>query len=307
MEVSKDVISNEFSTIQDEICSFLKDFTGQSFTEDLWDYTKGSGGGRTRVWEATSDNDFLEKGGVAFSSISGDNLPKAATDAHNLPGDSKFMATGVSIVIHPRNPHIPTIHMNIRYFETDNTWWFGGGIDLTPYYPIKNQIIDFHCLLKQVCEKHNQPFDKFKDACDKYFFLPHRNESRGIGGIFFDQLNTSNVPSKSKKELFDFVCDVGRTFNILYKISLQNHSMDYSDNQREFQLIRRSRYVEFNLLWDRGTKFGIQSNGRTESILMSMPATAIWKYNYSPPKGSEEDSIIQYYFTPRDWASISKD
>lgn len=292
------VIVERFKSIQDSICQFLEETTGENFFEDSWDYTKGKGGGRTRVWEGS----VIEKGGVNFSAISGDSLPKAATDAHQLPSDQGFEATGVSIVIHPKNPFVPTIHMNIRYFLTNGKWWFGGGIDLTPYYPKREQIIYFHKKLKEVCIKHNHPFETYKETCDKYFFLPHREEARGVGGIFFDQLNSEST-TFTMEELFEFVCDLGMSFIPIYKkFLIENLNDEYTDQQREFQLIRRSRYVEFNLLWDRGTKFGIQSNGRTESILMSMPATVIWKYNYCPPEGSAEAEILKTYFSPRNWA-----
>ena len=303
-ELENETIVDAFKGIQDSICQFLVESTKQTFHEDPWEYTKGRGGGRTRVWEGDVASQAIEKGGVNFSAIEGDQLPQAATDAHQLDGDSGFMATGVSIVIHPSNPHVPTIHMNIRYFITQGKWWFGGGIDLTPYYPQRNQVIAFHKTMRDVCERHDQPYEKFKKTCDTYFFLPHREEARGVGGIFFDQLNTTTC-SQSAQSLFEFVCDLGMSFIDLYRPFLQdNLSLSYTEAQREFQLIRRARYVEFNLLWDRGTKFGIQSSGRTESILMSMPATAIWKYDYKPPADSEEEKIVQFYFQAQDWVNM---
>jgi coproporphyrinogen III oxidase len=306
MSLESEVVVEAFKGVQDAICDFLTNSTGQVFLEDPWEYEKGRGGGRTRVLEAKGAEDVIEKGGVNFSAIEGDTLPQAATSAHKLPGDVGFLATGVSIVLHPHNPHVPTIHMNVRYFLTGDKWWFGGGIDLTPYYPQKHQVIAFHKLLREVCQRHDQPYDTYKATCDTYFYLPHRNESRGVGGIFFDQLSTSTSPL-SAQALLDFVCDLGMSFIELYRPFVErNVTLTFTEAHREFQLIRRARYVEFNLLWDRGTKFGIESNGRTESILMSMPATAIWRYNYTPAPGSEEESIVQFYFQAQDWVHLEE-
>src|SRR3990167_2464273 len=292
-------IIDTYKQVQDAICNFLVETTGQQFLEDPWEYNKGTGGGRTRVWEYQSG--VIEKGGVNFSAIYGDQLPTAAIASAQIP-NSSFVATGVSIVIHPSNPHVPTIHMNIRYFEAGGQWWFGGGIDVTPYYPVKSQVIEFHRKLKNICEKYKQDYEKLKEECDKYFFLSHRNETRGVGGIFFDQFSAND--SVTKGDLLAFTRDLGYGFIDIYRMFLENTKNEYCEKQREFQLIRRSRYVEFNLLFDRGTKFGIQSQGRTESILMSMPTTAIWKYNWSPDPDSEEAKFMSFYLKPQNWLEM---
>jgi len=221
---------------------------------------------------------------------------------------SEFRTTGVSVVIHPHNPMVPTVHMNIRYFEAGDlsnnnvqVWWFGGGIDLTPTYPKFGQIIAFHKGLQAICTKHRQDYTKFKKTCDEYFYLPHRKECRGVGGIFFDHLH-----DKPKKDLWAFVKDVGMKLAELYEPFLQHKSAAFTSEQRKYQLWRRSRYVEFNLLWDRGTKFGIQSNGRTESILMTMPKTACWMYSHTPQAGTPEGNLIELYLKPQDWANLTE-
>jgi coproporphyrinogen III oxidase len=220
---------------------------------------------------------------------------------HKLPSGAKFHAAGVSLVLHPWNPHVPTIHMNVRYFECGNVWWFGGGIDVTPYYPVPEQIVAFHQHLKRICETHQQPYEQYKLQCDDYFTLPHRGEMRGIGGIFFDNLTTPN-----KKAALDFIIALGSAFKGLYEPFIDaNSSKSYGTRHRDYQLVRRGRYTEFNLLYDRGTKFGLQSNGRTESILMSLPAVALWKYNWRPPMGSYEEMVNAFYLQPQDWASMS--
>eukprot|EP01098_Paradermamoeba_levis_P004662 TRINITY_DN1986_c0_g1_i2.p1 TRINITY_DN1986_c0_g1~~TRINITY_DN1986_c0_g1_i2.p1 ORF type:complete len:352 (-),score=115.89 TRINITY_DN1986_c0_g1_i2:131-1060(-) len=304
--------------------------TGEKYLEDLWTH-KEKGGGRTRVWEGTeptvtNDDEIsfgnkLEKGGVNFSSVTGASLPPSALAQLKLPassdGKAPFTATGVSLVLHPFNPHIPTIHMNVRYFEVvinnekneaKKYWWFGGGIDLTPVYPQRAQVIRFHKLLQKVCVDHGQNFATHKDECDKYFFLKHRNEMRGVGGIFFDHLNDVNYPGLTKRQLFNFIIGLGFAFNDAYSVLLQeNKDLKCTKHQRDFQLFRRSRYVEFNLIYDRGTLFGLQSQGRTESILMSLPATAKWRYNWTPkPEEKAETELIEVYLRPgHDWASMN--
>jgi len=301
------VIADGFRQVQDTICQFLKNATGENYHQDEWKYQdykpNGSGGGITRVWES----DILEKGGVNFSAIHGTNLPASAVPNFKGPFPH-FFATGVSLVIHPRNPHIPTVHLNIRYFEAENErkekiWWFGGGIDLTPYYPTKSQIKQFHTKLKNVCEKHNQPYLKYKEECDAYFFLKHRGEARGVGGIFFDRLN-----DRPKEELFAFVKELGMAFVEIYKPMVERgKEMVVSEEERDFQLYRRSRYVEFNLLWDRGTKFGINSGGRTESYLMSMPRLVKWMYNWEPEEGTKEDELTSFFLKPQDWVDMEEE
>eukprot|EP01094_Clydonella_sp_ATCC50884_P013082 TRINITY_DN23352_c0_g1_i1.p1 TRINITY_DN23352_c0_g1~~TRINITY_DN23352_c0_g1_i1.p1 ORF type:complete len:349 (-),score=102.65 TRINITY_DN23352_c0_g1_i1:497-1453(-) len=300
MDVSE--IESAFKEVQDHICKYFVETAGVEYLEDVWAYEKGEGGGRTRVWEGAED-DALEKAGVNFSGILGASLPQSASMALKIAPDTPFRATGVSLVIHPRNPTVPTIHMNIRYFECGDVWWFGGGIDLTPYYISEEQVVAFHRGLKAVCERHAQDYVAFKQWCDRYFYLKHRNEARGVGGIFYDHLDPSS--GKSKQQLLDFSTDLGHSFVDLYRPFFDHHrTWPYTEAQREFQLYRRSRYVEFNLLFDRGTKFGIDSNGRTESILMSMPAVAKWRYNHVPEQGSAEEEFVSKFLHARDWLGV---
>jgi len=298
-------IEKGFRDVQDHICKFFLERTGQKYQEDIWNYDKGEGGGVTRIWEGQDDHDPLEKAGVNFSGIKGPSLPASALTQLKLEA-GPFYAAGVSLVIHPRNPHIPTIHMNIRYFESGESWWFGGGIDLTPYYPIADQVIQFHKTLKEVCERNGHDYSAYKKVCDGYFFIQHRGEMRGVSGIFFDHLTTSDKQLKTKEQLWTFVRDLGTTFTSIYGpfIEKSRQALPYTPSQREFQLIRRSRYVEFNLVYDRGTKFGLQSEGRAESILMSLPAVAIWKYNWKPIPKSAEDILITFYLKPQDWVNM---
>ncbi|EGC37524.1 coproporphyrinogen III oxidase [Dictyostelium purpureum] len=311
-------IKKGFEYIQDEICKFLIETTGgkQVYLEDNWQYHKGSGGGRSRVWEGNNEEGFyengtdlkqfekIEKGGVNFSYIVGSNLPSAAATQFKISPDTQYIATGVSLVIHPYNPNVPTIHMNVRYFEAGSTWWFGGGVDLTPVYPRLEQVKQFHQTLKNVCDKYGD--EKFKTSyalgkaeCDTYFYLPHRGETRGIGGLFYDHLKSDNPEDKAA--IWKFIYQLGLSFIDLYKPFLvDNSDLTYTKIQREYQLYRRSRYVEFNLLFDRGTKFGIMSEGRTESILMSLPAVAKWKYNYTPEPNTKEAELLTF-LKPRDW------
>ena len=289
-------IQDGFKDIQDLICNFLSDEDGVRYTEDLWDYHKGTGGGRTRVWEHAN---VLEKGGVNFSAIHGDSLPPSAATQFQVPQGTPFLATGVSLVIHPWNPHIPTIHMNIRYFEAGDVWWFGGGIDLTPYYPVLDEVVAFHKRIKQVCDESGADYAADKAECDDYFLLKHRGETRGVGGVFFDHLR------EDKDKHFRYVTNLGRAFPDLYRPFVQGHKNDaYTEEQREFQLYRRGRYVEFNLVYDRGTLFGLQSQGRTESILMSLPATAHWRYDWHPPEGTPEAKLTEFFLKPQDWLAM---
>jgi len=280
--ISKQEITDRFKIIQNSICNSLEQEDGLSgFHEDIWERLEG-GGGISRVLE---NGAMIEKGGVNFSAVFGetpDNIKQAFGYS-----SGEFYATGVSIVLHPINPFVPIIHMNIRYFEmNDGTWWFGGGIDLTPHYIDREDASFFHKSLKNVCDKHHESFyHKFKQWADDYFYIKHRNETRGIGGLFFDRLNASG----SKLALFNFVEDVGNSFTPIYqKISRKNKEKSFSERERNWQLIRRGRYVEFNLVLDRGTKFGLETNGRTESILMSLPPLAAWNYNFTPEENSPE-------------------
>jgi coproporphyrinogen III oxidase len=287
--MDKEYISNFFKDLQDRICISLEKEDGKSkFKEDLW-LRDGGGGGRTRV---ITDGNIIEKGGVNFSSVYG-KMPPKIIDYLKVEGNN-FFATGVSIVIHPISPMIPIIHMNVRYFEIDDgLYWFGGGIDLTPHYINKDDAYYFHSELKKICDKYDKNYYKrFKEWADNYFFLKHRNETRGIGGIFFDRLNHISE-NKTKEELFNFVKDVGNRFsNIYINIIRKNKDKTYSEREKKWQLIRRSRYVEFNLIYDAGTKFGLETNGRVESILMSMPPQAIWLYDYKPEKNSKEQETL---------------
>jgi coproporphyrinogen III oxidase len=288
----KDTVTATFRKVQDTICAFLSEADAPC-REDAWSYATGSGGGITRVWE---EGPLLEKGGVGFSAIEGNSLPPSAATQFKIPPSTKFFATGVSLVMHPRNPHVPTVHMNIRYFEAGEVSWFGGGIDLTPYYPKESQVETFHRSLRKICLEHGRDYATFKQACDEYFFLKHRNEARGIGGLFFDHLQAD------KPKDLAFTEALGLSFANLYRPFLLNRDLPFTEKQRDFQLYRRARYVEFNLLFDRGTLFGLQSGGRTESILMSMPPLAKWAYGYTPDPGSDEEKLTTYFLKPRDWA-----
>lgn len=282
--VDRNSIAEEFRRIQDEICIGLETEDGKAtFLEDAWTHANG-GGGRTRV---LANGHVIEKGGVNFSAVEGE-LPVFMKDKVNAQA-TRFFATGVSIVIHPYSPMVPIIHMNIRYFETNaGDSWFGGGIDLTPIYVNDEQAQAFHTKMKDVCDRYSPVFyPRFKAWADDYFFITHRNETRGIGGIFFDYLRPSEVLSQA--ELFHFVADVGRTFLKAYlPIVSANKTMSFTDQNKQWQLLRRGRYVEFNLVYDRGTRFGLETGGRIESILMSLPEHASWLYNHIPSEGSEE-------------------
>ena len=289
-------ISDTFRKVQDRISGFLSaEDRGRPYREDVWDYHQGSGGGITRIWE---EGPLLEKGGVGFSAIQGKSLPKAASTQLKIAPGTPFFACGVSLVLHPRNPHVPTVHMNVRYFEAGSTWWFGGGIDVTPYYPEVSQVAGFHRALRALCREHGRDYGTYKRACDEYFFLKHRGEPRGVGGIFFDHAQTGQT------EDLNFAEALGLAFPSLYAPFLSNRDKPWSEEQRQFQLYRRSRYVEFNLLQDRGTLFGLQSNGRTESILMSMPPLARWIYDWQPIPGSDEEKLTEFFLKPRDWADM---
>ncbi len=282
-----------FLQLQDSICTGLAQTDGaKTFHEDTWQ-RPGGGGGRTRV---LADGAIFEKAGVNFSEVFGQMTPEFAKQ---LPGDGvDFSATGVSLVLHPRNPMIPTVHANFRYLTKGDKSWFGGGADLTPYYPFREDVIHFHKTWKDVCSRHSAPIDypKFKKWCDDYFFLPHRNEARGVGGIFFDYL------TDPFETLSAFVQDAGDHFLDAYLPIVQRRRNEpYSEEHRRFQEFRRGRYVEFNLIYDRGTIFGLKTGGRIESILMSLPPMVRWLYDYVPAPGSREAELYEY-LKPRDWA-----
>ena len=292
-------ISARFKEIQQSIIDGLEQADGKSkFTTDTWD-RPGGGGGVSRV---IKHGNVFEKGGVNFSAVHGDISPEVAK---MLKTDAKtFYATGVSIVIHPHSPFVPTIHMNIRYFELPDTgkYWFGGGIDLTPSYVYQEDGQHFHGVMKALCDKHSpEYYIKFKEWADNYFYIPHRNETRGIGGIFFDHLSEEKE-GKSKSEIFDFVCDTGNSFLAAYlPIVEKRRDVSYNDDQKKWQLIRRGRYVEFNLVYDRGTLFGLKTNGRIESILMSLPEYASWEYAHQPEDNTPENEALSYFKKGRNW------
>ena len=270
--------------------------------EDEWTRQEGGGG---RTWAFHSGR-FLEKGGINFSDVQGMQLPPTATQNRPELAGVSFHAMGVSVVLHPDNPHIPTSHANIRYFEAtppgkDKVWWFGGGFDLTPYYPIREDVIDWHKAAKKACDESGAgQYLRFKKWCDDYFYLRHRQETRGVGGIFFDDYTEGGFDAS-----LNFAINVGETFGDAYfKIFNKRKDTSFNQDQKEFQKYRRGRYAEFNLVFDRGTHFGLQSGGRTESILMSLPPEANWKYNWQPEEGSKEKELYDHYLQPQDWLEI---
>jgi len=288
--------------LQDTICNKLEEIdTKAKFKQDLWEREQG-GGGRTRVIE---DGNVFEKGGVNISKVYGP-LPKAMQEYFKVE-DVDFFACGLSLVLHPKNPFVPTVHANWRYFEMYDKngnvvkSWFGGGQDLTPYYLFEEDAIHFHKISKEACDKHNPEFyPKFKKQCDEYFWNTHRNESRGIGGLFFDYLQPNDEMSSEK--WFNFVTEIGNSFLEAYvPIVEKRKDISYTDENRKWQEIRRGRYVEFNLIHDKGTLFGLKTNGRIESILMSLPPHVQWVYDHNPEKGSEEEKLIKVLKEPKEW------
>lgn len=296
--LSKENIAEYFRNLQDNICAAIENTDGKGkFHEDQWQHLSG-GGGRTRV---ITDGNIIAKGGVNFSAVSGE-VSDALQKQLNLTEKSDYFATGVSIVQHPASPMVPIIHMNVRYFELSNgTCWFGGGIDLTPHYVVEADARWFHTQLKAACDKHSADYyPKYKEWADNYFYLPHRNETRGVGGIFFDYLKPND--QLTKEDLFAFVQSVGESFAPVYThLMAKNNPLPYGERETNWQMLRRGRYVEFNLVWDRGTKFGLETNGRTESILMSLPPVANWEYDYKPEPGSEEAKTLSLLKKGIDW------
>lgn len=295
--VEASTIIDFFKELQDDICRGLENLDGQGFfEEDEWQ-REGGGGGRTRIMQGRA----IEKGGVNFSQVNG-KVTDTMRESMNMNGEY-WLASGVSIVLHPVSPMVPIIHMNVRYFELDGgvDWWFGGGIDLTPHYIDREQARKFHLRLKAVCDGFDpDAYQKFKNWADDYFYLPHREETRGVGGIFFDHLNESgseprNPGGKSgpdKDAIFGFVRNVGKSFLPVYKEQFEGAIFrPYGSPQSTWQMLRRGRYVEFNLIWDRGTKFGLLSDGRTESILMSLPPQANWTYQYNFDQSNDADAV----------------
>ena len=303
--------------LQDTLCAALeREDGGGRFQEDAWTRPAG-GGGRSRV---LSDGAVFEQAGVGFSHVTGATLPASATATRPELAGKPFEALGVSLVIHPRNPYVPTVHLNVRFFlagqkaeispadenqesKIENPiWWFGGGFDLTPYYGFEADCVHWHRTARTACAPFGATlYPKFKQACDDYFFLKHRGEPRGIGGLFFDDFNAPGFAHS-----FALMRSVGDAFLPAYlPIVQQRRAISFGQRERDFQLYRRGRYVEFNLVWDRGTHFGLQSGGRTESILMSLPPLAAWRYDWSPAPGTPEARLHDIFLQPRDWAALS--
>jgi coproporphyrinogen III oxidase len=289
--------------LQDQICRALEvEEADARFIEDLWERAEG-GGGRTRV---LSNGAVFEQGGVNFSHVHGFSLPPSATAKRPELANRQFEAMGVSLVIHPRNPYVPTSHANVRFLIAKKDgepaiWWFGGGFDLTPFYPFHEDVLHWHQTARQACEPFgDEVYSRYKKWCDEYFFLKHRNETRGVGGLFFDDLNEPGFAQS-----FAFMQSVGNHYIPAYLPIVQKRkSTPYTERERNFQLYRRGRYVEFNLVFDRGTLFGLQSGGRTESILMSMPPVAHWQYNWQPEPGSPEAELYDTYLKPQNWLKL---
>jgi coproporphyrinogen III oxidase len=294
-----DTIKQYFLSLQQSICEGIEQLeAGASFKIDEWRNASG-GGGISKV----ITGGVIEKGGVNFSHVKGEELPAAASSRHIDIEGKPFEAIGVSVVIHPMNPYVPTSHANVRFFiadpEGDNpVWWFGGGYDLTPYYANELDVIAWHQTAKAACDDFdNSYYPRFKKWCDDYFYLKHRDEQRGVGGLFFDDFNEQGF-----EHAFGFMRSIGDSYIKAYQpIVEQRKDTPFSETERAFQAYRRGRYVEYNLLYDRGTIFGLQSNGRIESILMSLPPKVEWHYNYQPKAGSPEARLTEYFLKPRDW------
>ena len=294
-------VSDYLIDLQDRIASDIEQADGQAhFIEDRWDRPEG-GGGRSRVLE---NGAVFEKAGINFSDVAGSQLPPSATATRPQLAGAPFRAMGVSLVFHPRNPHVPTTHMNVRFFHAqpeggDPVWWFGGGFDLTPYYGYREDAAHWHNTAKAACDPFGEKlYPRFKNACDEYFHLPHRDEARGIGGIFFDDYDQGGFESA-----FAFLRSIGDHFIPAYRPIVERcKDLPATEAQRQFQLYRRGRYVEFNLVYDRGTLFGLQSKGRTESILMSLPPLVRWDYDFQPEPDTAEAELYQVSLQPQDWA-----
>lgn len=285
--------------LQNRICAAIESADGGArFREDLWQRDEG-GGGRTRI---LAGGEVFEQAGIGFSKVSGTTLPPSATQHRPELAGRNWTATGVSLVFHPRNPYVPTTHMNVRFFEAradgkEPVWWFGGGFDLTPFYPFDEDVRHWHAVARGVCQPFGDDvYARYKKWCDEYFFIKHRNETRGVGGLFFDDLHEGGF-----ERCFELLRSVGDGFLDAYlPIVERRKATPFAEREREFQLYRRGRYVEFNLVYDRGTLFGLQSGGRTESILMSLPPRVRFEYAYEPEAGSAEARLADY-LKPRDW------
>ena len=296
--LDKEGVKEYLLGLQDRICASLVAEDGGNFREDDWE-RPGGGGGRSRVLAGG----VIEKAGVNFSHVMGRELPAAASARRPELAGRGFEAMGVSVIVHPRNPFAPTSHANVRFFIAEKegeeaVWWFGGGFDMTPYYGFEEDAVHWHQTAQEACRPFgDELYGKFKKWCDEYFFLKHRDEPRGVGGLFFDDFNEGGFA-----HCFAFMRSVGEGFVAAYMPILQRRKgLEYGDRQRQFQLYRRGRYVEFNLVYDRGTLFGLQSGGRTESILVSMPPLVRWEYDWQPEKGSQEAELYDVFLKPRDW------
>lgn len=299
MNIPKETIKNYFLNLQETIVSRMETLDGKPFRRDAWDRPEG-GGGISRLVE---EGNFLERAGANFSHVMGEKLPPSATAHRPELAGRRWEAMGVSLVFHPRNPYVPTVHMNVRCFIAEKegeepVWWFGGGMDLTPYYGFEEDAVHFHATCKQALTPFGAEWHpRFKKWCDDYFFLKHRNEPRGVGGIFFDDLNTPDFDT-----CFNLMQSVGDHFLPAYvPIFERRKDMSFGERERDFQAYRRGRYVEFNLVFDRGTLFGLQSGGRTESILMSMPPIVKWRYDWKPEAGSPEARLYSDFLAAKDW------
>ena len=291
--MNPEVVRNYLTALQDRIVAQMEALDDRPFGRDEWTRAEG-GGGVTRILEGGK---LLERGGVGFSHVTGTKLPPSASAHRPEIAGRAWQAMGVSLVFHPRNPHIPTVHMNVRFFVAGDVWWFGGGMDLTPYYPVEEDCAHFHHANRAALAPFPGLHERFKKQCDAYFFLKHRNEPRGIGGTFFDDFSEQGF-----EHSFAVMRAVGEAFLPAYvPIVQRRRETPYGERERDFQAYRRGRYVEFNLVWDRGTLFGLQSGGRTESILMSMPPLAKWVYGFQPAPGSDEARLATDFLRPRDW------
>jgi coproporphyrinogen III oxidase len=299
-----DTVRTYLLDLQDSICAAIEKVDGgQCFLEDSWTRAEG-GGGRSRVME---NGAIFEKAGINFSHVFGNELPPSATAVRPELAGRAFQAMGVSLVIHPRNPYVPTTHANVRFFiaekdNADTVWWFGGGFDLTPYYGFEEDAVHWHRLAKEACTPFGEEiYPKFKKWCDDYFYIKHREEPRGIGGLFFDDLNEGGF-----ERCCSLMISVGNHFLPAYlPIVERRQDLAYAERERDFQAYRRGRYVEFNLVYDRGTLFGLQSGGRTEAILMSLPPQVSWRYDWQPEPGSAEAELYDVFLKPRDWLAES--
>ncbi len=302
MKAASEEVYEALRGLQDRICTALEAVDGGSFVEDAWERPAG-GGGRSRVLAA---GNVFEKAGVSFSYVFGEDLPPSATEHRRELAGRSFKAMGVSLVLHPHNPYVPTTHANVRFFLAekpgeDPVWWFGGGFDLTPYYPFLEDAIHWHETARRACQPFGEEvYPRFKAWCDEYFYLQHRQETRGVGGLFFDDFNEWDFDRS-----FALMRSVGDHFLPAYVPIVERRKDEpFGERERDFQLMRRGRYVEFNLIYDRGTLFGLQSGGRTESILMSLPPRADWHYGWAPQPGTPEAELYDDFLRPRDWLGM---